>query len=76
MWGNAQSNIVFGYLMLAVESLGYSSSPMLGFNPQAVKELLGLPAHVTITGLLPIGKAAETGRAPHRHSVARITTWM
>ena len=74
-WGNAQSNIVFGYLLLAVESMGYASSPMLGFNPQAVKELLGLPAHVTITGLLAFGKAAEEGRPQHRHSVDRITTW-
>jgi nitroreductase len=74
-WGNAQSNIVFGYLLLAVESLGYASSPMLGFNPKAVKELLGLPEHVTITGLLPFGLAAEEGRPQHRHSVDRITTW-
>ena len=74
-WGNTQANIVFGYLLLAIESIGYSSSPMLGFNPQAVKELLGLPAHVTITGLLPFGKAAEEGRPQHRHSVDRITTW-
>ena len=74
-WGNTQANIVFGYLLLAIESMGYSSSPMLGFNPQAVKELLGLPAHVTITGLLPFGKAAEEGRPQHRHSVDRITTW-
>ena len=41
-WGNTQANIAFGYLLLAIESMGYSSSPMLGFNPQAVKELLGL----------------------------------
>jgi nitroreductase len=74
-WANAQSNIVFGYLLLAVESMGYVSSPMLGFNPKAVKELLGLPEHVTITGLLPFGKAAEEGRPQHRHSVDRITTW-
>ncbi len=74
-WGNTQANIAFGYLLLAIESMGYSSSPMLGFNPQAVKELLGLPAHVTITGLLPFGKAAEEGRPQHRHSVDRITTW-
>jgi nitroreductase len=74
-WANTQSNIVFGYLLLAIESFGYASSPMLGFNPQAVKELLGLPEHVTITGLVAFGKAAEEGRPQHRHSVDRITTW-
>jgi nitroreductase len=75
VWANTQSNIVLGYLLLAIESLGYSSSPMLGFNPQAVKELLGLPAHVTITALVCLGKATEEGRPQHRHSVDRITTW-
>ena len=42
-WGNAQSNIALGYLLLLAESLGFATSPMLGFDPAKVKELLGLP---------------------------------
>jgi nitroreductase len=65
-WGNAQSNIALGYLLLLAESLGYATSPMLGFDPEKVKSLLELPAHVRITSLVTIGYAAEEGFAPHR----------
>ncbi|MFC3833975.1 MULTISPECIES: nitroreductase family protein [Deinococcus] len=72
-WGLSQANIAFGFLMLAARGKGYDTVPMLGFNPQAVKELLGLPEHVQFAGLLPIGKRAEEGFPHHRHSVERIT---
>lgn len=65
-WGNAQSNIALGYLLLLAESLGYATSPMLGFDPEQVKTLLGLPQHVRITALVSIGFAAEEGFRPHR----------
>jgi nitroreductase len=72
-WGLTQANIAFGFLMLAARSKGYDTVPMLGFNPQAVKELLGLPEHVQFAGLLPIGKRAEDGFPQHRHTVERVT---
>jgi len=65
-WGNAQSNIALGYLLLLAESLGFATSPMLGFDPEKVKSLLGLPAHVRIPALVTIGYAAEEGFRPHR----------
>ena len=72
-WGLTQANIAFGFLMLAARGLGYDTVPMLGFQPDRVKEILGLPAHVQFAGLLPIGKRAEDGFPHHRHSVERIT---
>lgn len=65
-WGNAQANIALGYLLLLAESHGYATSPMLGFDPEKVKTLLGLPAHVRITALVSIGYPAEEGFRPHR----------
>jgi nitroreductase len=65
-WGLAQSNIALGYLLLLAESLGYATSPMLGFDPDKVKALLGLPAHARIAALVSIGYAAEEGFRPHR----------
>lgn len=65
-WGNAQANIALGYLLLLAESLGYATSPMLGFDPEKVKARLGLPAHVRITALVSIGYPAEEGFRPHR----------
>ena len=71
-WGNAQSNIALGYLLLLAESLGYATSPMLGFDPERVKALLGLPAHVRIPALVSIGFAAEDGFRPHRLPVETL----
>ena len=65
-WGNAQSNIALGYLLLLAEAFGYGTSPMLGFEPDKVKALLGLPAHVRIPALVAIGYPAEEGFRPHR----------
>jgi len=72
-WGLGQANIAFGFLMIAARGLGYDSVPMLGFDPQKVKQVLGLPEHVQFAGLLPVGKRAEEGFPHHRHSVDRIT---
>ena len=75
-WGNAESNIALGYLLLAAQAHGYSSSPMLGFAPDKVKELLGLPADARIPALVAIGKGAEEGFPHHRHPLSRITRFV
>ncbi|THF86278.1 nitroreductase family protein [Deinococcus sp. KSM4-11] len=74
-WALTQANIAFGFLMLAARGKGYDTVPMLGFQPDKVKELLGLPEHVQFAGLLPIGKRDEEGFPHHRHNVDRITTF-
>lgn len=71
-WGFAESNIFLGYLLLVIEAMGYGSSPMLGFDPAQVKELLGIPAHATIPALVAIGEKAEDGFPQFRHPVERI----
>jgi nitroreductase len=65
-WGGDQSYIALGYLLLLAESLGYGTSPMLGFEPEKVKALLGLPAHAQVPALVSIGYPAEEGFRPHR----------
>jgi nitroreductase len=67
--------IALGYLLLAAESLGYVTSPMLGFKPEAVKALLGLPAHATVAAVIAIGIAAEDGKVTARHAVDRIASF-
>lgn len=74
-WGKAQGFILLGYLMLIAKSFGYDSVPMGGFNSEKVKEVLGLPAHVAITAVLPIGVADEEGKEHHRHGLQRVVRW-
>ena len=71
-WGAEQGHIALGYLLLAVESYGYQSSPMAGFDKEAVKRLLDLPSHVRVLALIAVGRGAEDGFEHHRHSVDRI----
>lgn len=71
-WGAEQGNIALGYLLLAAEAHGYQTSPMAGFDADAVKRVLGLPGHVRIPALVAIGRGAEEGFPHHRHSLERI----
>ncbi len=74
-WAHGITYIALGYLLLAAESLGYSTSPMLGFKVAEVKALLALPAHVTVPALVAIGIGEEDGQPKHRHAVDRIATF-
>ena len=75
-WAAAQGNIALGYLLLAIESHGYQSSPMLGFDVDKVKTLLGLPANVRVPAIIALGIGTEGGFEHHRHSVNRISSFM
>jgi nitroreductase len=74
-WGATQGYIALGYLLLAASSLGYATSPMLGFDPAKVKDALGLPSHVAIPALVSIGRGDEEGFTHHRHPVERLVTY-
>lgn len=75
-WGNAESNIALGFLLLTAQAHGYSTSPMLGFMPDKVKEILTLPADARIPALVAIGVGAEDGFPHHRHTVERIARFV
>jgi nitroreductase len=75
-WGAGQTYIAVGYLSLAARSLGYDTSLMLGFNPEQVKEILDLPAHVRIPALIPLGVAAEEGFPHFRYETSKIAQFV
>jgi nitroreductase len=71
-WGAAQAHIALGYLLLAAEAHGYQTSPMAGFDGDAVKRLLNLPEHARVPALVAIGRGTEEGFPHHRHALERI----
>ena len=71
-WGYAQGFIALGYLELVAEAHGFATSPMGGFDPEGVKQLLGLPATSRVPALVAIGRGAEDGVPHHRHALERI----
>lgn len=46
-------------LMLAARAMGYDSSPMIGYDPEAVAKLIKLPDDHLVGMLLAIGKATK-----------------
>jgi nitroreductase len=74
-WGAEQSYIALGYLLLIAESLGLGTSPMLGFDPDKVKSILGLPAYARVPALVAVGYPAEEGFDSPRHELERVLTW-
>jgi nitroreductase len=71
-----QAGIALGFLALAAQSLGYSSSIMGGFDAEKVGELLDLPAHAQINALVALGIADEPGFTAHRLPVDRLTRYV
>lgn len=69
--GFAFTYTFLGYLLLAAKSLGYGTSPMLGFDPDKVRDLLGLPKHVRFPALVAIGVPNESGYPQFRRPVKR-----
>jgi nitroreductase len=79
-WANGQAFIALGWLLLIAQSRGYVTSPMLGFNAEGVKQLLGLPPGATVTALMALGRNPEEeqqqqGLRRERHPVDRVATF-
>ncbi|WP_409305828.1 nitroreductase family protein [Peribacillus sp. SCS-155] len=74
-WGLTQTNIALGFLLLAIQGAGFASVPMLGFDQEKVKEILGLPNHIRFAAMVPIGLAAAEGYPHHRFDLDKIATF-
>ena len=59
VWLNRHVMIAFTHLMLAVESLGWDTAPMEGFDAKAVISAFHLPADSEVVALLAIGRAKQ-----------------
>lgn len=60
-----------GYALMAAPAFGWATSPMTGFDEEAVKKVLGLPAHAVVGLLLAVGKPLEAPAHPGRLPLER-----
>lgn len=63
-------------IMLAARAMGLDSCPMIGFDPAAVAEIIGLPEDHVIGFMITVGKAAKPawprpGQLPMKEVVLR-----
>ena len=50
-------------LMLTAKAMGYDSNPMIGFDSEAIAQMINLPENHIISMLLAIGKATQPARS-------------
>ncbi|MFD1738998.1 nitroreductase family protein [Bacillus salitolerans] len=74
-WGLTQTNITLGFLLITIQGFGYSSVPMLGFDQEKVKEILGLPEHIKFAAMVPFGLPDTEGYPHHRFELDKIVTY-
>lgn len=75
-WGHGISYIFVGFLLLSLQSRGWSSSAMLGFEADKVKALYGLSETATVPCIIAVGRADEEGFPHHRHASERIVDFV
>lgn len=65
--GETDAAIITAHMMLAAADLGLGSCWVGYFNPDDVRETLGIPKTVRVTAMLPIGYAADEAKPSERH---------
>lgn len=61
--------------MLAATEMGYATCPMIGFNPEAVSDVVQLPAHFIPVMLISVGYGEETRPRNDRKPLDEIVDW-
>ena len=69
--GETDAAIVCTHMMLQAFELGIGSCWVGYFNAQTVADVLGLPEHITVSALLPMGYPAENAEPLPLHSQYR-----
>lgn len=62
-------------LMLAATGMGYATCPMIGFDPQAVRDVVQLPEHLIPVMLISVGYGEETRPRNDRKPFDEIVDW-
>ena len=58
-WAQQQVYLAFANAVNGAKSLGLDSCPMTGFDPAQVSRILGLPANLLPTAIVPVGYGAD-----------------
>ena len=72
VWATRSAMLAAATLMIAAESLGVSSAPMEGFEPEKVRAAFGVPDDHVVCCLIALGHAAESKPFPGRLGLGRV----
>ncbi len=71
-WSAAQTYLALGNALNGAKALGLDSCPMGGFDPEAVSNILGIPAPLVPVMLCPVGYAADQPGPKLRHPIEEL----
>ena len=66
------------FFMLAAKEKGWDTCPMIGFDPQAVKEILNVSEQYEVVMMITLGKEKVASRKPrgYRKPVGEFVTFV
>jgi nitroreductase len=72
MWAQQNANLAAMTLMLAAQSMGFSTCPMTGFDADKVRKEFSIADKYEIVMIIPLGYAVGAPPAPPKRSVESI----
>jgi nitroreductase len=73
--GDVDATIAMDHLILAATELGLGTCWIAAFNPEAAKEVLGLPEGVEPIIFTPLGYPADSPREKTRKALSELVRW-
>jgi nitroreductase len=73
--GTVDSSIAFAYLVLQAHELGLGTCWLGAYDESQVKEILGIPTHVRVVAMTPLGYPAESPEARPRKHLNEIVSY-
>jgi nitroreductase len=70
--GTVDTSIAFSYLILQAHELGLGTCWLGAYNESEVKDILGIPPHVRVVAMTPLGYPAESPEAKPRKGLEEI----
>jgi len=69
------TSIAFSFLILQAHELGLGTCWLGAYDENAVKDILGIPPHVRVIAMTPLGYPAQSPEAKPRKSVEEIVSY-
>lgn len=73
--GTVDTSIALSFLILQAHELGLGTCWLGAFNESEVKEILGIPSHVRVIAMTPLGYPAQWPEAKPRKSLEEIVVY-
>ena len=73
--GTVDTSIAFSFLILQAHELGLGTCWLGAYDESAVKEILGVPPHVRVVAMTPLGYSAQSPEAKPRKNLEEIVAY-